>query len=400
MEYIARLHYVEAAQSWLQQGMIVILTGQRRVGKSCVLRQLGDTLTAAGRNVVLIDKEDMAFDHIRTYQHLHRYAEEHAVTNRPNCLLVDEVQEIEEYEKSVRSLSANGWQVALTGSNAHILSSEIGTLLGGRYVEIHIHSLSYTEFLTFHDLTPSENALRDYLLYGGLPHLRRIGLNHPDMLKDYLQSLYHSILLKDVVTRENIRNIAFLQNLVAFLADNIGKLISANSISRFMKQETPGITSNLVINYLRFLCNAYVLNAVPRYEIHGRRLLESNEKYYFEDLGLRNALCRAGAMDIEKRIENAVYLHLRSCGYTVYVGQLQSAEIDFVATRGSETIYVQAAYMIASAETEAREFGNLLRIKDNQPKYVVSVTPMADFGRRPDGIIHLRLSDFLLSESF
>ncbi|MCF0190848.1 MAG: ATP-binding protein [Marinilabiliaceae bacterium] len=400
MEIIYRKEYVDRAMRWLDNGMIVIFTGQRRVGKSYTLKQLEAELLNMGANVVMVDKENTDYMSIRTYENMVDYAAARTHKTKHNCLLVDEVQEIVEYERAVRSLLSKGWRIALTGSNAHILSSEISTLLGGRYIEIHVCSLSFNEFIQFHSLQANETSMNKYIMYGGMPHLYRIGLDNTDLVKEYLQNINNTIILKDVISRERIRNVLFLQNLMKFVADNIGKLISATSVSKYMKQENVNITSNVVISYLSFLCNAYILNEVPRFDIHGKRLLETNEKYYFEDIGLRNAVCRPGGQDIEKRIENIIYLHLKRCGYTVYVGQLYTTEIDFVAKKDIETIYVQATYIIANEETREREFGNLKRIADNNSKYVVSVTPMADYGKDSDGIIHIHLLDFLTRNQF
>jgi hypothetical protein len=346
--------------------------------------------------VIYIDKEKREFDAIRTYQDLNEYIESHLVEGKHHYILIDEVQDIAEFERSVRHYrSEPDTDVIITGSNARMLSQELSTLIGGRYKEIYIQPLSYVEFLEFHRLTDSDEALVRYIQLGGLPGLVRMGLDASDAA-EYQMDIYHTVLLKDVVMRNQIRNVTFLENLVRFLADNTGKLISAHSISTFMKSQGQAVTSTVVINYLSYLCEAYILNKVCRYDIHGKRLFETNEKYYFSDHGIRNALVggsREG--DIEKVIESIVYQQLIRMGYTVYVGQLQAGEVDFVCTKpDGQRIYVQASYLISNEETRQREFGRLHEIKDNYPKYVVSMTPLVSRNDE-QGITHLSLRRFL-----
>jgi hypothetical protein len=377
--------------------MIIVLVGQRRVGKSCLLRMLCDSkLQDNAHQVIYIDKEKREFDAIRTYQDLNEYIESHLVEGKHHYILIDEVQDIAEFERSVRHYrSEPDTDVIITGSNARMLSQELSTLIGGRYKEIYIQPLSYVEFLEFHRLTDSDEALVRYIQLGGLPGLVRMGLDASDAA-EYQMDIYHTVLLKDVVMRNQIRNVTFLENLVRFLADNTGKLISAHSISTFMKSQGQAVTSTVVINYLSYLCEAYILNKVCRYDIHGKRLFETNEKYYFSDHGIRNALVggsREG--DIEKVIESIVYQQLIRMGYTVYVGQLQAGEVDFVCTKpDGQRIYVQASYLISNEETRQREFGRLHEIKDNYPKYVVSMTPLVSRNDE-QGITHLSLRRFL-----
>ena len=276
-----------------------------------------------------------------------------------------------------------------------MLSNELSTLIGGRYKEIYIQSLSYEEFLTFHQLPDCDESLAQYIQYGGLPGLAKIGLEEDDA-REYQMDIFHTVLLKDVIMRNQIRNVPFLENLVRFLADNTGKLISANSIAKYMKSQGESITSTVIINYISFLCEAYKLHKVNRFDIHGKRIFETNDKFYFEDNGIRNALAggtREG--DIEKVIENIIYQHLIRLGYQVYVGQLQAGEIDFVCTKpDGQRIYVQASYIIIDQATREREFGNLRAIKDNYPKYVISMTPLVT-SNDADGITHLHLRKFL-----
>jgi predicted AAA+ superfamily ATPase len=243
-----------------------------------------------------------------------------------NYILVDEIQDISEFERTVRSYRTEpDAEVIITGSNAKMLSNELSTIIGGRYKEIHVQSLSYKEFLYFHNLTDSDESLAKYIQYGGLPGLTKIGLDEDDA-REYQRDIYHTVLLKDVIMRNKIRNVTFLENLVTFIADNVGKIISANNIAKYMKSQGENITSTTVIEYIKFLTEAFIIHKVNRYDIHGKKLFETNDKYYFEDIGIRNAIVggnREG--DIEKVIENIIYQHLIQLGYTVTVGQLQAA---------------------------------------------------------------------------
>lgn len=397
MKAIIRQTYIDKIEKYLGKELIIVLVGQRRVGKSYMMKAIRDMKQAdACNHVIYIDKEKREFDAIRNYQDLNQYIDAHFLPDKHNYILIDEVQDIKEFERSIRSYRTEpGTEIIITGSNAHILSSELSTLIGGRYKEIYIQSLSYREFLEFHQLTDSDESLGKYIQYGGLPGLTRIGLEEDDA-REYQMDILHTVLLKDVIMRNQIRNVAFLENLVRFLADNTGKLISANSIAKYMKSQGETITPNVVINYMSYLCEAYIIHKVGRFDIHGRRIFETNDKFYFEDNGIRNAIAggtREG--DIEKVIENIIYQHLVRLGYQVYVGQLQAGEIDFVCTKtNGQRVYVQASYIIADPTTREREFGNLRAIRDNYPKYVISMTPL--LSRNDDnGITHLHLRRFL-----
>lgn len=397
MATIIRQSYIDKIERYLGKETIIVLVGQRRVGKSCMMKMIRDRKKADdSNNIIYIDKEKREFDNIQTYQDLNDYTGEHFLSDKHNYILIDEIQDIKEFERSIRSYRTEpNTDIIITGSNARMLSNELSTLIGGRYKEIYIQSLSYKEFLEFHQLSDSDEALALYIQYGGLPGLAKIGLEEDDA-REYQMDIYHTVLLKDVIMRNQIRNVPFLENLVRFFADNTGKLISANSISKYMKSQGESIASAAITNYISFLCEAYILHKVNRYDIHGKRIFETNDKFYFEDNGIRNAIAggtREG--DIEKVIENIIYQHLIRLGYQVYVGQLQAGEIDFVCTKpGGERIYVQASYIIADDATREREFGNLRSIKDNYPKYVISMTPLLT-KNDDDGITHLHLRKFL-----
>lgn len=402
MNIIARKQYVDHIWKFIDKGMIIALTGQRRVGKSYIVRELIDEIRTMtpDANIIYINKEKTKFDNIKNANDLSNYLEGKLAAGRDNYLLIDEVQDIDGFENILRSLNADEeCRIMVTGSNAKMLSSELSTYLGGRYIEIHIHSLSYREFLTFHNLDDSDESLMKYLCFGGLPHLYRLGLGNEDMVWEYIQNIYNTIVLKDVVQREGLRNVTMFENLMSYVSDNVGQIVSATSLSKYLKSQRVDLTPLTAINYLKAASNAYIINKIPRYDIHGKRLLETNDKYYFEDLGLRNMLSgtdRTG--DIEKVIENSVYLHLKGLGYKISVGTLPNGELDFVAEKGGIPVYIQVAYLIADDSTMEREFGNLLKIQDNYPKYVISMNPMV----RPqnyEGIRHLTLRQFLMRDT-
>ena len=397
MEIITRKHYADKVDSWIGKGNIIVLVGPRRVGKSYILKDFIKRHSGEEDiNVIYVDKEKKAFGNIKTKDDLDNYIESLFLPGKHNCILVDEVQQIEKFEESICSwYTEDNTDVIITGSNSKMLSGDLSTLLAGRYVEIRVHPLTYPEFLMFHDLQDSDDSLMKYLNYGGLPGLRKIGLDSDEHVWAYLSSVFNTIMLKDIIERHDIRNVPFLNNLIAFYADTTGKLSSANSVSKYMKSQGESISSNLVLLYRSFYEEAYLLNSASRYDIHGKKILESNEKVYWDDLGLRN-LKAEGGMDsyIEKVIENAVYKHLCYLGYKVQVGVLGAGEVDFVCTRPGETVYVQVTYLMGEQATRDREFGPLEKIRDNHPKYVISATPFLT-SRDENGIKHISLREFL-----
>ena len=400
MNILPRQKYIDQIEKCLGKDYIIVLVGQRRVGKSYTLKMIRSIKEKdASNNIIYVDKEKEQFDFIRTYHDLNEYIKSKWVGGKINYILVDEIQDIEQFERTVRSFSTEpDAEVIITGSNAQMLSSDLSTLIGGRYKEIYIQSLSYKEFLQFHKLQDSDDSLAKYIQYGGLPGLVKIGLDEDDA-REYQKDIYNTVLLKDIILRNRIRNVVFLENFIRFLADNIGKVISATSIAKYMKSQGQSITATTIIEYTKYLAEAYILHKVNRYDIHGKKLFDSNDKFYFEDHGLRNALVggnREG--DIEKIIENIIYQQLIRMGYEVTIGQLQAGEIDFVCSKkGGKRFYVQASYIIADEETRKREFGNLASIKDNYPKYVISMTPLVT-KNDDNGITHLGLRTFLMTE--
>ena len=397
MELIPRPNYYSKVERLLGKGVLIVLTGQRRVGKSYVMRELVQRKQQLeDACVIYIDKEKTAFDFIQNYRDLVTYIDNQRVAGKHTYILIDEVQEIDEFERSLRNYYDNpDIDIVVTGSNSDTLSGDLATLLSGRYVEIIVQGLSYEEFLVFHHLEDNDNTLRKYINYGGLPGLRSMGLDDPEVVRQYLQGVYNTILVKDIVRREKVRNVPFLENLIKYVGDNFGKPLSATNIHNYMTSNKNEVSKNLILKYLKAATEAFLVHNVTRYNLHGKKLLERNDKYYFGDVGLRNFVVGGRrANDIEKIVENLVYQHLIRMGYKVTVGQMYATEIDFVATKGDETIYIQVSYFITEASTFEREFGNLQKINDNYPKYVISMTPFMDSSKY-EGIIHIPLAEFL-----
>ncbi|MBP5517260.1 MAG: ATP-binding protein [Bacteroidales bacterium] len=397
MEIIQRPEYLQQVQHFFGKETIIVLTGQRRVGKSYVLMSLRDLLSASkNNNVIYINKEKKEWDDIVTYKDLNKYLEERYVPDKQNYILIDEIQEIDSFEKSVRHWRTEPQtDLVITGSNAETLSSDLSTLLGARYHEVYIQALTYKDFIRFHRLEEGDDALSLYINSGGLPGLVKYDIRDENEVYSYAQDVLNTALVKDIILKHKIRNVPFLYNLVRFLADSTGKPVSGTSISNYLKGQNNPVSIELVLKYLKYLCDAYIVTKVPRFDIRGKKLLQSNDKFYFEDNGIRNSCVETVRdKDIEKVIENIIYHQLIHDGYKVNVGHLLAGEVDFVCVKDKRRIYIQASYIIGNDETRQREFGTLKAISDNYPKYVISMTPLVT--RNDDeGIFHLSLREFL-----
>jgi len=393
-KYITRKHYIKKIEPFIGKDIIKVFVGQRRVGKSYMLYQIMDHIKDShpSANCIYINKELDEFSRIKTHEELLRYIKDKS-TAGDNRLFIDEIQEISDFERALRSLTAEGgYDIYCTGSNADILSGELATYLAGRAVEFRIFGLTYEEFLLFHDIEDSDESLAKFFRYGGLPYLRNLELADETVF-EYLRNIYSAILYRDVVARYGIRNTVFLENLVSYLADNTGSLVSAKKISDFLKSQRVKISPNIVLDYLSHLASAFFISRVRRTDLRGKKIFEIGEKFYFEDLGLRHSIIGFRHGDIGKIIENLVFHHLRTAGYVVTVGKLGEKEIDFVGEKGGEKIYIQAAYLIADDSARDREFGNLLAVDDNFRKIVVSMDAVT--GGTYRGIEHITLRDFL-----
>lgn len=398
---IIREAYINQIVPLIDKNLIKVLTGVRRSGKTVLLSQIQDYLLKNGRseshiiNISLESKKNKKFKNGDVlYEYLISACEK---LNAKAYIFLDEIQVVSGWEEVVSSLLVDlDCDVYITGSNSKLLSGELATLIAGRYIQIHVYPFTLSEakqMLEQNGKFKSDEVLfQDYLKYGGLP--MRFSLEEIS-LEAYLSDTYDAIVVKDIIQRNNIKDTNLLNMILAFLMDNIANPFSARSIVAALKQEGINTTVETVISYIDYIKKAMVVYSAQRYDIKGKKLLTTNEKYYTVDLGLRNCVKASGEIDYNKLYENIVYLELLYRGYDVKVGKTDDYEIDFVAYKGSDTLYVQVCYLLSSTETVEREFGNLERIKDNYPKYVIS-GDLPDFSR--NGIKHYNIIKFLLNE--
>lgn len=395
---IPRQKYLKRIEPFIGKNLIKVFTGQRRVGKSYLLFQLMEEVKKrdSEAKILYINKEDLAFAHIRNADDLNAYVLQNKSADGKTYVFIDEIQDIENFEAALRSLLLDkNLDLYCTGSNANLLSSDIAGHLSGRYIKIPVYSLSYSEFLQFHQLEDSDDVLEKYLKFGGLPYLIHLSLEDP-IVFEYLENVYSTILFRDVINRFSVRNTAFLEQLVLFLASNTGSLFSAKKISDFLKSQKINIAPNQVQTYIQHLTNAFLIHRVNRYDITGKRLFEIGEKYYFENLGIRNALWGFRPEDRGKILENVVYNHLLTENYKVQVGIIADNEIDFIAEKNGEKTYIQVALTLNEEKTIEREFGNLLKIKDNYPKLLITMDRFS--GNTFEGVKVTDLRTFLLGK--
>lgn len=391
-----RKGYIDRIKPFMQKSVAKVLTGQRRVGKSFLLYQLIEEILAKepDANIIYVNLEDFTFSSLQTAEDLHSYIISHSKEKAKNYIFIDEIQDIPGFEKVIRSLLLNeDNDIYITGSNAKMLSGELATYLSGRYIEFKIYSLSYSEFLEFHGLTESETSYELYSRYGGLPYLLNLPLED-ETVNEYLKSVYSTIVFRDVVSRYKLRNTLFLEKLIQFLSENIGNLFSAKNISDYLKSQHTTISVNQIQSYTEYLNNAFLIHRVERYDLIGKRVFEIGEKYYFENMGIRNIVIGYRITDKAKILENLVYNHLLYKGYDIKVGYYGDKEIDFVGEKNGEKLYIQVALKIDSDKTAEREFGNLLKIQDNYPKIVVTEDTFS--GNSYEGIRHCSIRQFLM----
>jgi predicted AAA+ superfamily ATPase len=398
MKNYIRQNYIDRIKPFINKQLIKVLTGQRRVGKSYILSQLVDIIKEQEpeSNIIFIDKEAFEFDFLKSYIDLYNYIKTKSSASK-NYIFIDEIQEISEFQKALRSLlSENIYDIYCTGSNAYTLSGDLATLLGGRYIEFRIHSLSFSEFIQFHQLENNTETLNRYLKYGGLPFLIHLP-NDEKTIFEYLKNIYNSIFFKDIVSRYQLKNVSFLTDLTKFTAENCGSLFSARKISQYLKSQQIKASPEVIINYLSYLENAFFIHRVKRTDIEGKKIFEIGEKLYFDDIGLRNSIIGYRKTDIGKIMENAVYLHLLINEWSVTVGFSNQLEVDFVATKNGEKMYIQVAYLLQNNSTIEREFGNLLAIEDNYKKIVITMDKLEQ-GNSYKGISIINLKEFLSDE--
>lgn len=389
--------YINRISPFIRQSLVKVLVGSRRVGKSYILYQLMDVIRRKepGANIIYVNKEDINFIDIKTGQDLYSFVLSQSKETQMNYIFIDEIQEIEDFRMVIRSLALDdNNDIYITGSNSKVFSNDLANEFGGRYIAFPVYSLSYLEFLEFHQLGNTDESLEKYIHYGGLPYLIHLPMDET-VIMEYLKSIYSTIVLRDVVQRKNIRNSLFLEQLILFLAGNVGNLFSAKSISDFLKSQKVDLSPFVVGEYASALADAFIVHQVKRYDIVGKKVFERGEKYYFENMGIRNVIAGYRPQDRGMRLENLVYNHLLYCGYQVKIGTVGSEEIDFVAQRRGETLYVQVVVELSAQSTIEREFGNLTKIKDNYPKIVVSGEKY--FENTYEGIEHIYIRDFLSS---
>lgn len=397
MQIIKREKYLSQIRPFIGSGLIKVLTGQRRVGKSYILQAIQQEIKERGDacNIIHINLEDFAFAHIKDAASLHGEISAKLADNVKNYIFIDEIQEIEDFDKVIRSLNLNSNNdIYVTGSNSAMLSSEIASRLAGRSIEFNIHPLSYEEFLVFHEREDSDEALESYLRYGGMPYLRN--LPDTDTWNEYLSGVCDAMVYRDIVSRHSLRNNDFLQRLLNYIAGNIGQLFSAKNIADYLKSQRSNVSVSSVQTYVDCIAQAYVIRRVSRWDVTGKKHFEIGEKMYFEDLGVRNCIVGYRPGDIGGILENAVYNKLLIDGYKVHVGVLpKGKEVDFVVEKNGELKYIQVAVSVAEQSTAEREFGNLESIPDNYEKIVVTLRDSAP--NTASGIKLMSLRQFLLS---
>ncbi len=405
MRLIERNSYTGKIVPYIDKPVIKIITGMRRVGKSKLLELLILHLRKKHNDnkIIFLNMESLEYDFIKTYNDLYNYVKkEFRSSNKKNFLFIDEVQLINKWEKAVNSLfSEKVADIYITGSNAYLFSKELATHLSGRYIEIEVFPLTFSEFLDFRkatlkrNITDVESEFNLFLKYGGLPAIHNFELND-EIIYEYLFNIYNTIILKDVVTRNNIRETANLFSITKFIFDNCGNITSGKAISDFLKSQKIRISVDTVLSYISHLINANLIKIVERYDITGKKYLENLAKYYMGDIGLRNGLIGFRDKDISGILENIVFLELKKRGFKVSIGKLNGKEVDFIAEKSSEKIFYQVAYLLNTKKTIDREFEPLEAIKDNYPKFVLTLDKFQKIDR--NGIKQRNLFDFLLEK--
>lgn len=402
---IKREMYMSRIRPFIGGELIKVMTGIRRSGKSVMLELIKEELMESGvspAQFISVNFEDMGNAHLQTAKALHEEITRLALrTDGKIYLFFDEIQEVRDWEKCVNSLRITlDCDIYITGSNAKLLSGELATYLGGRYVEFVIYPFSFTEFLElYRTIEPEEgiqNCFQKYLLFGGMPYLANLRYTD-EPSRQYLTDLFNSVQLKDIVKRNKVRDVDLLERNIAYVMANVGTTFSANSLVKFFRNEHRTVAAETVLNYIKYCCDAYLFYQVKRQDLQGKQILASNEKYYIADHGIREAVFGGNMRDINLVLENIVFMELLRRGYSVMVGRSGDKEIDFVCARRGEKLYVQVAYLLASEDTINREFGVYDSIRDNFPKYVVSLD---EFDRSRNGIKHRNIREFLLMKEW
>lgn len=402
---IKRELYMKRIRPFIGTELIKVMTGIRRCGKSVMLELIKEELVESGVNpaqFISINFEDLNYAHLQTAKALHEEITKRAAEiNGKVYLFFYEIQEVKDWEKCINSFRVTlDCDIYITGSNAKLLSGELSTYLGGRYVEFVIYPFSFSEFMElYRPIAPDDSVqkcFQKYLLAGGMPYLANIRYEEAPS-KLYLHDLFNSVQLKDIVKQNKIRDVDLLERIIAYVISNVGTTFSASSLAKFLKNENRTVAPETILNYIKYCCDAYLFYQVKREDLQGKQILSSNEKYYIADHGIREAVFGGNMRDINLILENIVYLELLRRNYTVTVGRTGDKEIDFVCDKQGEKLYVQVCYLLATEDTVKREFGAYGSIRDNYPKYVVSLD---EFDMSRDGIKHRNIRDFLLAEEW
>ena len=403
---LKRDEYIKKIVPFIDKDVIKVLTGIRRSGKSVMLKLLMEELKNIGINekqFIYINFENLKYRNLKNYERLYDF-----ILNKIDdkyksyYIFLDEIQEVEEWEKCVNSLRVDedfNFDIYITGSNAKLLSGELSTYLAGRYIEFVVYPFSFKEFFEIMKEKNKEidlkEAFQDYVKFGGMPFLHNLDYNFEASMQ-YLQDLYASIILKDITRRNNIRDTDLLERIINYVVMNIGNTFSATSISKFFKSENRKVATETILNYIKACEEAFLVYRVARNDLLGKKILNVNEKYYIADHGIREATMENNQKDINQVIENIVYFEMLRRGYNVKIGKVDNLEVDFVCKKNDEMIYIQVSYLLASEDIKEREFSVLENIKDNYPKYVLS---MDEFDMSRNGIKHMNLIEFLTKDS-
>ena len=400
---LKRDEYIKQIVPFIDKDVIKVLTGIRRSGKSVMLKLLMEELKNRGINenqFIYINFENLKYRNLKNYERLYDF-----ILNKVDdkyksyYIFLDEIQEVEEWERCVNSLRVDedfNFDIYITGSNAKLLSGELSTYLAGRYIEFVVYPFSFKEFFEIMKEKNKEidlkEAFQDYVKFGGMPFLHNLDYNFEASMQ-YLQDLYASIILKDITKRNNIRDTDLLERVINYVIMNIGNTFSATSISKFFKNENRKVAIETILNYIKACEEAFLIYRVARNDLLGKKILNVNEKYYIADHGIREAIMENNQKNINQVLENIVYFEMLRRGYNIKIGKVDNLEVDFVCKKNDETIYIQVSYLLASEDTKEREFSVLENIKDNYPKYVLS---MDEFDMSRNGIKHVNLIEFLV----
>ncbi len=403
---LKRDEYIKKIVPFIDKDVIKVLTGIRRSGKSVMLKLLMEELKKRKINknqFIYINFENLKYRNLKNYEKLYDFILNKANKKYKNYyIFLDEIQEVEEWERCVNSLRVDedfNFDIYITGSNAKLLSGALSTYLAGRYIEFVVYPFSFKEFFEIiqekNQKIKVKEAFQNYVKFGGMPFLHNLNYNYETSMQ-YLQDLYASIILKDITQRNNIRDTDLLERIINYIIINIGNTFSATSISKFFKSENRKVATETILNYIKACEEAFLVYRVARNDLLGKKILNVNEKYYVADHGIREAIMENNQKDINQVLENIVYFEMLRRGYNVKIGKVDNLEVDFVCKKNDETIYIQVSYLLASEDTKEREFSVLENIKDNYPKYVLS---MDEFDMSRNGIKHVNLIEFLAKDS-